>query len=210
MELIKVITICNIVTVCKYTYTENIYFRGFMEQKVQDFLEIVTSEKKLIEELEESIDDRLELTRSISHIKDELMELSKCLIQVEKYFKQREKDIIGLSNQISVLHFDVFKEYLGDTEKAIIQNLPDGIRGVTYDKKQDSMVLKAIELKRKDDNRVVGNIEILSSDNAEINVNVIIQDDKSANYSSEKFILDKPLRVYKIIAYINTNLSYKE
>lgn len=181
-----------------------------MEQRVQEFLEVLTNEKDLIEELKETVGDRAELTKRINHIKDELTDLGKCLTQIEKYFKQREKDVTTLSNQINSLHLNAFKEYIVNTEKAIIENLPNGIRGVPYDKEQDSTILKFIELQHDSDNRTVGNIEISSSDNNEIKVVVRIQDYQSGNYSSEEFSLERLLRVYKIITYINTNLNYNE
>lgn len=181
-----------------------------MEQRVQELLEILTSEKDLIEELKETVGDRAGLTKRINHIKDELTDLGKCLTQIEKDFKQKEKDVTDLSNQIKLLHFNVFKEYIVNTEKAIIENLPNGIRGIPSDKEQDSTILKFIELQHVGDNRTVGNIEISSNNNNEIKVGVRIQDNQSGNYSSEEFSLERPLRVYKIITYINTNLNYNE
>lgn len=172
----------------------------------KELLDILANEKLSVNNLKVLIKDRTQFTKKIKNIKTQLDELNGNLLEIEKKFDSRLDEINGYSNAVNNLYVEVFKDELMKTIEIIQDNLPNNIKS-TIERDKKYPVIKLIE---EMTGAEVGNIIININENNDYVANVKITNVKNNFQCEDNFILRKPKRVYKIIAYINTNLSYYE
>jgi len=172
------------------------------------FSNILLDEKNEIEELKKIIKDKGSLPSKIKKIRDDLGIIEMALKSMEKEFNFRIKHIEQIDYKIKELNFEVQSRDIDTMANIISNNLPDGFDGfngsggIENSEEYDENNLKSIELRYKSTNKInlnkgkeipnIGKINILGTeDKAEFNIPNLY-------------------RIYKIIAWINTNLHYNE
>lgn len=172
----------------------------------KELLDILANEKLSIDDLKTVIKERTKFSKKIIAIKRQLDELNSCLINIEKNFESRIQGISEHSLNVKNLYVEVFKEDLIKTLEIIQDNLPNDIDGI-LEKTTEYPLVKLIE---KISKTVVGEVSIYLDEDKEYVACVKIIDKRSNFNCEEEFTLKKPNRIYKVISYINTNLSYDE
>lgn len=185
------------------------------------FREILSNEKNEIEELKKIISDRGSLTSKIKQIKNELGVIETALREMDNKFYERIKQIEKIDDEIKLLNFEIQSEDIDTITHVIKNNLPEGFGGVEYSEENDKDNLKNIKLyynsknkthlkKDKDMPIEIGKINILVTEDKQFKVEVTLGDKMDSNYEQAEFFIPNFYRIYKIIAWINTNLHYNE
>ena len=192
----------------------------------EKFIEILSAEKNEIEELKKVIKDKCSLPSKIKKIRTELGEIETALRSMEKEFNDKLKYVEEIDTKIKLLNFKVYSEYIDTIANIISNNLPNGFDGfdqsggIENSEEHDENNLKIIELHYKSTNKInikkgkeipkVGKITILGTENKQFKVVVALGDKMKPTFKQSEFNIDNFYRIYKIIAWINTNLHYNE
>lgn len=180
-----------------------------MDKQVEEFIQILHEEKESIEELKKVISARSSIGKSIEGVKQELNNIKAALKEMEDKLKEKNKNIDDLSCRIKELHLSAVLESIDEVEQVIKYNLPKDIYVKDIGNVDDQDVLKSMPLFKIGLNSQVGKVEIYKTQESEFKVKVKIGDEEG-DYKNQEFIICEPLRVYKVISYIHTNLSYDE
>lgn len=192
-----------------------------MEEEKGRFLDILIKEKNNIAELKNILGERSKISSNINEVKEKLKEINDMLKFMEDTLKIKEKEIGFNYEKIEALYFDLVIEDIDKVVEIIQDNLPNGYEGTITEDGIAEQSLKCIILrdiscyessskKEKKFSEEIGRIEIFYNEDKQFKVMVTIRDKNNLNIKEEEFILSKPYRIYKIIAYINANLSYNE
>lgn len=127
-----------------------------------------------------------------------------------KTFKDKNGKIENLIEKIKKLHFSTIVESIDEVEQVIRGNLPKDIYGGCEDEISDKEILKCIPLFKTGIDSQVGQVKIYKTNTNEFKVKVHIEDEQGVSSKNQEFIISEPLRVYKVISYIHTNLCYDE
>jgi hypothetical protein len=190
------------------------------------FSKILLDEKNEIEELKKFIKGKGSLYPRIKKIRDDLGLIEMALKSMEKEFNDRIKHIEEIDNKIKLLNFEVQSRDIDTMANIISNNLPDGFDGfdgsggIENSEEYDENNLKSIQLRYKSTNKInfrkseeipnVGKINILGTEDKQFKVIVTLGDKMNANFKEAEFNIPNLYRIYKIIAWINTNLHYNE
>jgi predicted nuclease with TOPRIM domain len=172
----------------------------------QKLVNILAEEKLSIEEFKKIIKERTQLSKKINAIKKQLDELNQDMILLEKRCDIRIAEICDNSSKVDELFKKVFERDLLETARIIRDNLPNTIKS----KLQGTIQNPVLVLFEKSSGLPVGKVGIEFSSSQEYIAKVEIQDERNQIHCEDEFVLKIPSRVYKVIAYINNNLSYDE
>lgn len=183
------------------------------------FSEILLDEKNEIEEIKKIIKDKSSLASDIKRIRYELGVIELALKPMEKELNRKVNRIEDLDNKIRQLNFEVQSRDIDKMAFTITRNLPDGFGGLKNSEEYDENNLKSINLcytstnkinfkKDKEMPEIIGKINISGTKDKQFEVDVTLRDKMDSNFKEAKFIIPDLYRIYKIIAWINTNLHY--
>ena len=166
--------------------------------------------EKLVREITKSIDMKL-LLQKIKVIKDEINQLEKIIDSNKKILDKYSDKLSELSEEYKDKRIEIISLNLKEVFILISNNLPIGVVGEINDEGR-GLILKR-EHKGFKNNKEVINYEDIGKIirmNTEQNKFKVILNGENIKKYEEEFELDSLARTYKIVTFINTNISYKE
>ncbi|GAA0076257.1 hypothetical protein UT300005_06350 [Clostridium sp. CTA-5] len=176
-----------------------------MDEKTNSLYLILQEEKTNIENFKNMIKIKGELTNRISIVTSELLDIKNDLNVLEKNIEDELVKIETIENKISEITKTEIINKANILVKILEHNLPKDIKGeILYDSKQGEYE-QVINLTK--DNNIIGEICIYSKDYNELKIKVKLWEPVN---KEEEFTIKQKYRIYKIISFIHTNLSYDE
>lgn len=166
--------------------------------------------EKLVREITKSIDMKL-LLQKIKVIKNEINQLEKIIYENNKILDQYPNELSKLSKKYKDKRIEIISLNLQEVFILISDNLPIGVVGVINDDSK-GLILKREHKGFKNNKEVINYEDIgrIIRMNTEQNKFKVILNGENIKKYEEEFELDSLARIYKIVTFINTNISYKE
>ncbi|MBW6409408.1 hypothetical protein [Clostridium weizhouense] len=176
-----------------------------MDEKTNSLYLILQEEKNNIENFKNMIKIKGELTNRISIVTSELLDIKNDLNILEKNIEDELVKIETIEDKIREITKTEIINKANILVDILKHNLPKEINGeILYDSKQDEYE-QVINLMKDDD--IIGEIVIYSRNYDNLKIKVKFWEPVN---KEEEFTIKQKYRIYKIISFINTNLSYDE
>lgn len=181
-----------------------------MENYKDKLVEILIKEKKDIEDMKVMLGEKSRFTKQIDHIRKELEDLKKDIAGIEKNITSKTKELNNSINDLNSLLYMIVSDNVKDIESLLEANLPDGISTIHKNIIDGKNIISGIGLLDDERQIEIGHVSILKDDGNNVSITVLIDDKLNNKLIQQKFELLNPKRIYKVISFINVNLSYHE
>jgi hypothetical protein len=185
-----------------------------MDVKNEKLLDLLTNAKSSMNNMKVAISEKDKIEKSVEIIRKELTKINTTLKKIDESISEEEKNIGIYEEELRNIQFEFLKNDTDKIRSIVESNLPNTVTC----KEVNSNLLKlyrkpTTENKTNRDTDKPQSIGTISIKEKESNENVVIinVDDKDRDIKlKQEFTISNPLKIYKIIAYINTNLHYDD
>lgn len=176
-----------------------------MEINNPEILELISKSRNSIKAIKDTTKD------DISKIKKLANEINNIAKEIENNLKIEQEKLIFYENELLKIGEQEINKNIQNIGKVIISNLPKEIKSTLSEDSQNIKLypkeIKDKDIEKNNENGLIGEIIIQSREDI-FRVNVRILINNKENEFDIKII--EPLRIYKVISYINDNLNYDE
>ncbi|AOR24171.1 hypothetical protein [Clostridium taeniosporum] len=175
-----------------------------MNKKVVDFYSILTEEKDNIGKFSKIIKASDELAKRMNIVISEMNSIKQDMIMLEENINKERVRTEEIEDKINDIRINEVKDNINGIVEILVHNLPKDIKAEFNKEYCDEFDKQVVDLMKF--NNIIGEIIIYNDDN-ELKVDVKLWEGQE---KFQQFIIKEKYRIFKIISFINTSLSYDE
>ncbi|WP_252250982.1 hypothetical protein [Clostridium sp. ZBS13] len=176
-----------------------------MDKKVSDFYSILKQEKDNIEKFSKIIRASGELTKRINMVISEMNSIKHDMIVLEENINEEKIKTEDIENKVNNIVTNEINNNMDIVIEILSNNLPKDVKVEFAKNSYEESNRKVIDLMKF--NNIIGEVIIYSNNNNELKINVRLW---GTEEKVQEFTIKEKYRIFKVVSFIHTNLSYDE